>query len=102
MQRSARLIPWLCCLTFCLPTQAGLMLDADPPRLEVPRSSWDEVALRLEVPELEARPAETVAGAFTRLSLTEESLTGELGAPALPVVRRLIEIPWGAEVELVA
>ncbi|MFO7675010.1 MAG: C25 family cysteine peptidase, partial [bacterium] len=46
-------------------------------------------------------PVTLEGGEFVRLDLPGAGVTGEPGAPALPVYRRLIEVPLGAEVELV-
>lgn len=49
---------------------------------------------------LTALEVSTEAGLFTELVLDGGHYTGELGAPKLPAVNRLIEVPFGAEVSV--
>jgi hypothetical protein len=47
---------------------------------------------------LSLEPSETKVGQFVRVGWPEASTAGEVGAPALPVVRRLFVVPNGADV----
>ncbi len=47
--------------------------------------------------ELSAEIIETESGNFIRLDFEGANVAGEIGAPQLPVVRRLVQIPFGAE-----
>ena len=54
----------------------------------------------VEVPGLQAEIRDSAEGGFTALSFDGGDVAGELGRPELPVLRRLIEIPPGAEVRV--
>ena len=42
----------------------------------------------------------TRGGMFTELRIPESGILSEIGSPMLPAVRRLVEIPYGAEISL--
>jgi hypothetical protein len=73
------------------PRQAGARL------LE---NDLDGIRLRCGFQELSAREVGTPAGAFSELRLDGLGATRIVGAPKLPVWRRLIRVPLGAELEL--
>jgi hypothetical protein len=50
---------------------------------------------RVQVPKVVAETVTTDRGAFTELTIPGGQLSGAIGAPAIPVLTRLIEIPFG-------
>ncbi|MFO7650397.1 MAG: C25 family cysteine peptidase [bacterium] len=58
----------------------------------------DGGTISVAMPQPALERVQTDAGAFYRLGLAELTATAEFGAPDVPVVRRLIEIPFGATV----
>ncbi|MEI2419429.1 C25 family peptidase propeptide domain-containing protein, partial [Arthrospira platensis SPKY2] len=50
---------------------------------------------------LQANDIKTKEGVFTQLSLDGNAFKGDIGEPRIPVMRRLVQIPYGADVTLV-
>jgi hypothetical protein len=71
-----------------------------PPRLAVNSCDKSGLSATLEIAGLELDLSKTVGGEFTLVTWPEAPLAGALGAPALPVVRRLFVAPQGAGVAL--
>ena len=67
------------------------------PTLLVESASADELTLHLLLHGFDV--SEPEAG-FVRLALPDEGVSGRVGEPAIPVVTRLIRLPFGAETEL--
>jgi hypothetical protein len=67
------------------------------PVLQLIDSDMDNIQLTATLPNLSHETIETKAGLFSELRLGDEGYTIEIGSPRLPVIRRLIEIPYGAE-----
>lgn len=57
------------------------------------------IMLECSVSRLTASVVETPLGKFTRLSIPRFHYSDHIGAPALPVMNRLIEVPFGAKLE---
>ncbi len=88
---SARAADWL-------PLRAGAAGTAAEVRLE---SATPEVTTAIvEVPGLRAEVKDSVEGGFAQLAFDGGNLAGELGRPEIPVLRRLVEVPPGAEVRV--
>ncbi len=58
------------------------------------------VAFTLELAAPEPITIDAGGGMYSGLPVPGAGLTGEFGTPALPAFRRLVEIPYGAELEL--
>ncbi len=56
----------------------------------------DALHYRVDLDALHTREVMTPRGAFTRLSLPGLHRSQEVGAPELPMINRLVEIPYGA------
>ncbi|HDQ99724.1 MAG TPA: T9SS type A sorting domain-containing protein [candidate division WOR-3 bacterium] len=66
------------------------------------QSRFDGGVLSLDIPVPAFHDADNDAGSFVALELSGAGLSDEYGAPALPVYRRLVEVPHGAVVSLTA
>lgn len=55
------------------------------------------IAIRIESSALTTLPVTTERGAFAAVEMEEEGFTSVIGAPRLPILRRLIDLPLGAE-----
>ena len=98
-------------LSICLFFSAGAALAAEWLPL-LPDAAGTAVEIRLEsatheattaiveVPGLRAAIRDSADGGFSVLSFDGGDLSGDLGRPELPVLRRLIEVPPGAEVRV--
>jgi Peptidase family C25/Propeptide_C25/Peptidase family C25, C terminal ig-like domain len=63
-------------------------------------STWDSVNLQVMVPGMNARQLKTKGGEFTRLAFDDEAFKGDIGSPRIPIIRTIVEIPYGAEIDL--
>ncbi len=98
-------------LSICLFFSAGAALAAEWLPL-LPDATGTAVEIRLEsatheattaiveVPGLRAAIRDSADGGFAVLSFDGGDVSGDLGRPELPVLRRLIEVPPGAEVRV--
>jgi hypothetical protein len=77
-------------------------IDAVPsnPTLQVLQSDYSRIQLHFQLLGFYAEPIERTEGKFTALSIPEEGYTALVGSPALPVIRRFLEIPYGATVSI--
>jgi len=73
---------------------------AEVPEVTVIRSDIGGVGARFDTPGFGISSEETPAGDFLRLRWSDASMAGQIGEPALPVIRRLLVAPPGAEVTL--
>ncbi len=74
--------------------------EFDKARVDAARSTVTETEFEFELPGLALVPEVTEAGDFVRLSIPGLGRIGNPGEPELPALRRFIEIPDGAEVEV--
>jgi hypothetical protein len=68
--------------------------------LQVLESNYDRVVLRLKVNSVSLEDIDTKGGLFTALSLDNYGFTNIVGKPRLPLVRKQVQIPFGAEVSV--
>ena len=76
---------------------ARIPLSAETTQLELIAQGDDALHFRADFGSLELERVSTPAGDFTRLSLPGYYLNQRAGAPALPMLNRLIELPLGAD-----
>ena len=79
----------------------GIQAMEEAPAVEVLHSDYNAVALKISISGFNSEVMETERGIFSHLELPGEGYTTQIGHPQLPVVRRLIEIPYGATPELI-
>ncbi|HEX7343711.1 MAG TPA: C25 family cysteine peptidase, partial [bacterium] len=79
----------------------GIQSQSESPNIQLLRSDFSEIRIKISIQGFFCESVSTSGGAFSRLSLDGEGYTTEIGRPELPVVRKLIEIPYGANPELV-
>lgn len=58
--------------------------------------SAGEVQFEVELPGMMVTAVETSEGAFTRIEIPGLGQTGKAGAPLLPALRKLVDVPFGA------
>jgi len=68
--------------------------------VEVARSTVTGAEFEVELPGIALAEEATEAGLFVRLSVPGLGRLGEFGQPELPALRRFVEIPEGASVEV--
>ena len=77
----------------------GSSKPADP-TLTLLSASQAQIELQASLPGAYAETINTSDAAYTRLSGTGYGITGAYGLPDLPVLRREVEIPFGAQVSI--
>ena len=66
--------------------------------ITVPRTGTELIEIEIELPGVRLAVEETERGALTRIEIPGLGRIGDTGEPMLPVLRRFVEIPEGAEV----
>ena len=79
-------------------TAAVIKAPAVAPALAVSRSDLTGLSLTVQTAGVELLRHENTAGRFLELTWPDASIHGQVGAPALPVIRRLFIAPAGASV----
>ncbi|MCD4655355.1 hypothetical protein K8T06_15650, partial [bacterium] len=81
-------------------TNAANWITQNDPVVQVTDSRWDAIEIDVSLDGLKSQDVKTKGGTFTRLTLENEAFKGEIGAPRLPVIRKMVEVPYGADIEL--
>jgi hypothetical protein len=69
-------------------------------RISVLESDFQQVVLEVEIPGIWSEEVSTKGGVFNRLSIPDYGVTNVVGEPNLPVIRKMVQIPYGAEVSV--
>src|SRR4030042_5780975 len=85
------------CASEWLPLKNGRIHE--PVNIKVLNNTWLEKEIIVEVPGIELETVNTKAGEFTRLTLDDEAFSGKIGDPRIPVLGKIIEIPFGTDVK---
>lgn len=64
------------------------------------QSDFDQIAFEIHIPGLWSRAVATRAGEFSLLSISEAGASSVIGQPNLPVITKMVQIPFGAEVSV--
>lgn len=80
--------------------QSPIRLDASKTLTQVKESSYERLNVQYSFDQLQTLEVKTEMGNFNELMLPNAYSVGELGTPKLPAVKNLIEIPFGATVEV--
>ena len=70
------------------------------PQTKVLESNLQQVILDIQIPGMWTEEITTKGGVFNRLSLPECGVSNVEGEPNLPVLRRMVQIPYGAAVNV--
>ncbi len=81
-------------------TGANGWITGSDPVVQLESSDWDAVQINVGIDGLKMQEVKTKGGVFTRLSLDGDAYKGETGTPRMPVIRKMVEIPYGADVNL--
>ena len=95
---------WLVLVSFVITSPVGgwiTLADKPASSMEVTlvKSDMSEVVLEVEVTGLKYEYVDTKAGRFTRL-YGGTGVTGTIGRPELPLIRKLVSIPEAADVKV--
>jgi hypothetical protein len=78
----------------------GAQVQESAPAVQLQRSDYTSVQFKVDIRGFSFETIQTKGGAFATLRLGEEGYATQIGSPRLPVLRELIEIPFGAQVSL--
>jgi hypothetical protein len=70
------------------------------PQINVTESNFDRVEFEVKIFGMRSEELQTKGGVFNQLSVPDCGITNVIGEPKLPVVRKMVQIPYGAEVEV--
>lgn len=70
------------------------------PKISVLESDFQQVILDLRISGIWSEEVSTKGGIFNRISIPEYGVTNVIGEPNLPVIRKMVQIPYGAEVKV--
>ena len=74
--------------------------QANAPEINVITSNFDEVIFEVNISGMWSEEVESKGGVFNRLDMPECGVTSIIGEPRLPMISRMVQIPYGAEVEV--
>jgi len=90
-------------LIFCLLplwSNSTIHLNSEKTSLDILRNEFDRLDLEFKIGDISTFDQETEAGFFSQLVIDGYSYTTEIGSPKLPVQRKIISVPFGAEVNV--
>ena len=78
----------------------SIPLDADESHITLLDREADGLLFRMEIGELVAVDVETDEGTFSRLIIPGFHSSNSIGSPELPMMNRLVEVPFGADARI--
>lgn len=94
------LLAALLTLTSMMYAQQSIPLGRTQNRLDLMEDQSQHLRLQIDYAQLQSVRLEKPQGSFNEISLEGSLFDGAVGDPKLPVTQRLLEIPFGAEVEV--
>ena len=70
------------------------------PRVNLLESDFDRVIFEIQVPGIWSEEITTKGGEFALLSIPDKGVSTIIGEPNLPVITKMVQIPFGAKVSL--
>jgi hypothetical protein len=98
MKKLSFMLAFLFLVALLIASPGTITLQNAPAAVEVLRSNADGLSVRYAVDELKTKEIATKEGVWTELSSGYFATTNITGAPALPLMRKLISVPLGATV----
>jgi hypothetical protein len=74
--------------------------DEKIPQINLTQSDQNRVEFEVKVFGMWSEQLQTKGGVFNQLSIPECGITNVVGEPRLPVIRKMVQIPYGAEVDV--
>ncbi len=78
----------------------SIALPSQTDNVEIMNNSESGFDVNFTIGSIESFDVQTKAGDFSQLRISGFAYTNEIGSPKLPVLRKIISVPWGADVEL--
>ncbi len=102
MMKKFGLLTLVTCLMISLGYASELTLNAGGKNnLIIKENSYEKLRIRQELSQLQKRVIKTERGNFSEISVDGYNFTTQVGSPKLPVKSQLIEIPVGAEINVI-
>jgi hypothetical protein len=74
--------------------------EARAPGINLIESNFDQIVFEVNVAGIWSEEVQTKGGVFNQLMIPECGITSKIGEPKLPVISKMIQIPYGAEVQV--
>ncbi|MGC9337419.1 MAG: C25 family cysteine peptidase, partial [Candidatus Cloacimonadia bacterium] len=68
--------------------------------ITITKNDYEKLELEIRLPEIISKDVETEKGMFSNLVIPNTYYIGEIGTPKLPALKKLIEVPFEAEVSV--
>ena len=94
------LLPVFFCFQQLAAQKPAINLEAERSQVKVLTNDYQSTKFYYTIEGLDFVNVETKEGDYTELILSEGYSVGELGSPKLPASKKLIEIPFGADIEV--
>jgi len=93
-------IALLLCAAGAFAATHAISLDSSVSQIDLEMREGDALRFHVDVAELLATDVATTEGAFSRLTIPGFHASQDVGAPELPMLNRLFEIPFGADAQV--
>ncbi|KPK77397.1 MAG: hypothetical protein AMJ89_02485, partial [candidate division Zixibacteria bacterium SM23_73] len=70
------------------------------PQINLTQSNFDRIEFEVRVLGMWSEELQTKRGVFNQLSIPDCGITNVIGEPKLPVIRKMVQIPYGAIVDV--
>ncbi|MFH1335808.1 MAG: C25 family cysteine peptidase, partial [Candidatus Zixiibacteriota bacterium] len=70
------------------------------PQLNIIRSNPTQVSIEIMIPGIWTEEVSTAGGVYSSLSISSAGVTSVIGQPNLPVITKMVQIPFGADVSI--
>ena len=74
--------------------------EARAPGINLTESNFSQVVFEVNIPGMWSEEVQTKGGLFNQLFIPECGITSTIGEPRLPVMSKMVQIPYGAEVDV--
>jgi hypothetical protein len=74
--------------------------QAKTPEINIITSNFNEVIFEVKISGMWSEEVETKEGVFNQLTIPDCGIMTVIGEPRLPVISKMVQIPYGAEVEV--
>jgi len=81
-------------------SSSRIALEKAETKFEITENSYYNLDITFEFSEITTLDVSSEKGVFTELRIPDGYYIGEIGSPKLPAIKKLIEIPLGAEISI--
>ncbi len=87
-------------ITSALATESNINLVNDEDRIAITENNYEKISMSYSFSQIKSFEAQTKKGVFNEIIIPNTYYIGEIGTPKLPASKKLIEIPFSAEVSV--